>query len=372
MNTPDILIIGGGIVGCSLARELARSNLRIVVLERGDIGCASSSAAAGLLAPTFGPSPAGPLQELCRQSALLYPGWLQELYAHGASDVGYRQTGLLTVCLDAAEANLVHGLLQLERFPGRRAEWLDAEQLREREPGLCPRVLGAGWYPDDAHLDPARLVRETGRVAAQLGVEIRAHEPVSRLTCNGERGLTVHTQADSYQPGAVVVTAGAWSGALAETLGLHLPTRPVKGQMLLADCDVSPVRTPLHAGNTLLIPWPDGRVAIGVTVEEAGYDDCVRLDRLQQILQHAIELVPAVGRLALSHAWAGLRPATPDDNPYMGRVAGFDHVWISAGHYRKGTLLAPICARLLAASILADHPVEELEPFKPTRRQAPA
>lgn len=368
-TTPDVLIIGGGIVGCSLARELARGGARIVVLERGAIGCASSSAAAGLLAPTFGPSPPGPLQALCRRSALSYRDWIDELYAAGAQDVGYRRTGLLTVCLEAAEADRVRSLLPAEAFPGRRAEWLDARQLREREPALCESVLGAGCYPDDAHVEPARLVQQTARVAALLGVEIREHEPVARLERQGERVTAVHTSRGSYHPGIVVVTAGAWSGALAETLGLHLPTRPVKGQMLLADCEVSPVHTPLHAGNTLLIPWPDGRLAIGVTVEEAGFDDRVRLDSLRQILNRAIDLVPAVGQLALSHAWAGLRPATLDEWPIMGRVAPFDNVWISAGHFRKGTLLAPLCARLLAAAILSGRLVEELEPFQPTRQQ---
>lgn len=367
-TTPDVLIIGGGIIGCSLARELARDGARTVILERGAVGCASSSAAAGLLAPTFGPSPSGPLQELCRQSALIYRGWIDELYASGAQDVGYRQTGLLTVCLDAAEADLVRSLRSVEAFPGRRAEWLDARQLREREPGLCERVLGAVWYPDDAHVEPARLVRQTARVAALLGVEIRENEPVRELQREGSRVTAVRTEQATYHPGLVVVTAGAWSGALAETLGLHLPTRPVKGQMLLADCDVSPVQTPLHAGNALLIPWPDGRLAVGVTVEEAGFDDRVRLDSLRQILNRVIDLVPAVGQLALSHAWAGLRPATPDDWPYMGRVAPCNNVWISAGHFRKGTLLAPICARLLSASIRAGRVVEELAPFQPTRQ----
>ncbi|MBL8799315.1 MAG: glycine oxidase ThiO [Planctomycetia bacterium] len=369
-TTPDYLIIGGGIVGCSLALELARAGASVVVLERGAVGCASSSAAAGLLAPTFGPSPPGPLQVLCQRGALLYREWLDELHADGAQDVGYRQTGLLTVCLDASEAAQVRGLLSTEAFPGRRAEWLDAGQLRAREPALCDRVLGAGFYPDDCHLDPAFLVRETGRAAAMRGVEVREHEPVMQLDREGTRLVAVHTERQTYRPQCVVVAAGAWSGALAATLGLKLPTRPVKGQMLMAECAQLPVQTPLHAGNALLIPWPDGRLAIGVTVEEAGFDDRVRLDSLRQILNRVIELVPSVGGLALSHAWAGLRPATPNDWPYMGPVPTFDNVWISAGHYRKGTLLAPICARLLAKSLLAGRLVEELAAFHPGDAQS--
>src|SRR5262249_12474132 len=148
-------------------------------------------------------------------------------------------------------------------------------------------------------------------------VVIREHEPVRQIDRHGDRITAVHTGSGVYRPGIVVLTAGAWTGDLADAIGLHLPTRPVKGQMLLAECRVPPVQTPLHSAEALLVPWPDGRLAVGVTLEEAGFDDRVRLGSLSRILQHAIALVPAVGKLALDRAWAGLRPATPDGWPYM-------------------------------------------------------
>src|SRR5207302_4892455 len=134
------------------------------------------------------------------------------------------------------------------------------------------------------------------------------------------------------------------------------------------DCRVSPVQRPLAAGPALLVPRADGRLALGVTVEEAGFDDRVTLEGVRSILEPVCRLVPGVGRLPLVRAWAGLRPATPDGLPYMGPVPPMHNLWVSTGHFRKGILLAPVCARLVAQSILAGHVDETLEPFKPTRR----
>ena len=368
METPDVLIIGGGIIGVSLARALARSCSRVVVVEQGKVGFASSSAAAGLLSPTFDPQTAPALAEVCDRAAALYPEWVNELRADGASDFGYRRVGLLSVARDAAEAERLQADLRAS-VSRRRADWLDATELRRREPGLAEQVAGAVCFADDAHVDPARMVEQVARVATLAGVVIREQEPVRRVECQGDRITAVHTQRAVYQPGLVILTAGAWTGELAAPLGLHLPTRPVKGQMVLAECRTPPVTMPLHAGNALLIPWPDGRLALGVTMEEAGYDDRVRLDSLLQILRETIDLVPAVGRLALSHAWAGLRPATPDGLPYMGQPPSLRNLWVSTGHFRKGTLLAPLAAQLVAASIRAGRAVEELTPFRPTRFQ---
>jgi len=367
MESTDILIIGAGIVGCSLARELARAGQRVIVVDAGKVGGASSSAAAGLLSPRFDESGSGPFLDLCRRGAVIYESWVNELRSDGAGDVGYRRTGLLSIVTSADEAEKLRSSLPHDVSAGRRAQWLDRDELRRREPALSERVLGAAWYVDDAHVEPARLVQQVARVAALAGVTINEDEPVRKLDRDGDRISAVHTSRGSYRPGLIVLAAGAWSGELADAIGLRLPTRPVKGQMLLADCRVPPIRTPLHAGKALLIPWPDGRLALGVTVEEVGFDDRVRLDSLLRILSQTIELVPPVGELALSYAWAGLRPATPDGWPYMGPVPPWKNLWISAGHFRKGTLVAPICAKLLAESIRAGKLHDSLAAFRPER-----
>jgi glycine oxidase len=372
-TNPDYLIVGGGIIGCSLARELARTGAQVVLLERNAVGSEASSAAAGLLSPTFvDPTPHGPLIELCRQSAGIFEEWVKELRADGVDDVGYRRTGLLSIALDSAEAENLRNTLPEDNYHGRRALWLTAQELRRQEPALADHVQGAAYYPDDAHVDPPRLVRQVARAAQFAGAHIHEDEPVRRLERREDRIVAVHTLEASYQPGTVILTTGAWTGSFGEQIGLQLPTRAVKGQLLLADCRVSPVRTPLHAGDALLVPWSDGRLLLGVTIDEAGFDKQVRLEGLRQILQQTTELVPAVADLPLHRAWAGLRPATPDELPYVGPAPSLKNLWVSAGHFRKGILLAPICARLLAQSLRDGTLVSELSPFNPGRKTAPA
>lgn len=367
-DTPDILVIGGGIIGCSLARELARASRSVVVVERGRVGSGASTAAAGLLAPAVAGRSAGLLRDLTFSSAAGFEPWVEELRADGAGDVGFRRAGLLEVWTDAAEVERTRSALAELARPNRRAELLSGEELARLEPSLVSDLPGAVYYPDDAQVNPVRLMHAVARVAELAGVRIREHEPVLQLECVGDRVTMVRTASTRFEPGLVVLTAGAWSGELAGSLGMTLPTRPVKGQMILADCRVAPVRTPLFGNEALFVPRADGRLMLGVTVEEAGYDDRVTLEGVRTILQDTSRLVPSVGQLGLARAWAGLRPATPDEWPYMGPALLLRNLWVSTGHFRKGILLAPICARLMARSILAGHLDEELIPFKPTRR----
>jgi glycine oxidase len=365
MENPDVLIIGAGVIGCSLARELARANAAVTVLDRGQAGSAASSAAAGLLSPTVSAATSGSLAELCYQSGAIYEAWVEELRQEGADDVGFRRPGMLEVWTDGSAQS--EGDFLCASRPGHRVELLPAEEVRRREPALAPSVTGGVFYPDAAVVDPARLSREVARVAELAGVRIREGEAVLKMVRDGDRITAVRTTTANYRPGVVVLAAGAWSGILAEGLELTLPTRPVKGQLLLAQCRVPPVRTPLHAGEALFVPRADG-LLLGVTVEEAGYDDRVTLDGVHTILARTSALVPAVGQLSWARAWAGLRPATPDGWPYVGPLPPLRNLWVSTGHFRKGILLAPVCARLLARSILANRLDEDLVPFKPTRR----
>lgn len=366
METPDILIIGGGIIGCTLARELARVCKRVVVVERRRIGSGASSAAAGLLTPAVSTSEAGALIDLCLDSASSYQQWIEELRQDGAGDVGFGRPGLLDVWTEEAQAEVKRAELSLQSQ--RQVEILSESEVRRREPALTGPVAGAAFYPHDGLVDPVRLIGAVALVAERAGVVFHEMEPVLDAVRDGDHVSAVHTVAASYRPGLVVLTAGAWSGGLAQTLGLSLPTIPVKGQMLLADCRVAPIHGPLFAGDALFVPQADGRLALGVTVEHAGFDDRVTLDGVRRVLTSTCAVAPAVGGLPLIRAWAGLRPATPDGWPYTGPVPPLRNLWVSTGHFRKGILLAPVCARLMAQSILANHLDECLAPFKPTRR----
>lgn len=370
MESPDILIIGGGIIGCNLGRELALQGAQVVVVERATAGDAASSAAAGLLSPGLGMTLPAALLELALNSAVQYEGWLGELRSEGAADVGFRRPGVLELWTDPVEMEARRRAIVEQARPERPQQLLSGEDLRRREPALSDDVLGGVFYPDDAQVDPVRLTREVVRLSEAAGVVVRESEPVHQLQWDNDRVAGVHTARTVYRPGKVVLAAGAWSGGLLQTIGLALPVRPVKGQMLLADCRLSPVQVPVCAGDAMLIPRPDGSLALGVTVEEAGFDDRTTVDGTYQILAGVRKLVPSVGPLTLGRTWAGLRPATPDELPFMGPLPPLRNLWVCTGHFRKGILLAPLCTRLLARSILKDQLDDALVPFKATRRLA--
>src|SRR5262249_33571473 len=191
-------------------------------------------------------------------------------------------------------------------------ELLSVEELRRREPSLTGPVAGAAYYPDDAQVNPVRLLRGLAGVAERAGVTLREYEEVRRLERTGESIQRIHTSTATYQPGVVVLCTGAWTGLLADQLGPALPPRPGRGQMVLAEWRVPPLRTPVGAGDALFVPRPDGRLMLGVTMEEAGFVDQVTLAGVRAILNRTCALAPAVGELPLARAWAGLRPVTPD------------------------------------------------------------
>jgi glycine oxidase len=306
--------------------------------------------------------------DLCHQSAFLYESWVNELRSEGAADVGFRRQGLLEVWTDPSLMSQQRRPLVEHARPERPYQLLSGEDVRRREPALAAEVLGGVCYGHDAQVDPARLTREVARRAEAAGAVLRDNEPVYQLAWDRNRVQSVQTARATYQPGAVVLAAGAWSGGLLQTMGLALPVRPVKGQVLLAECRRAPVGVPVFCGDALLLPRPDGSLLLGVTVEDIGFDDRVTLDGVGRILDGVRRLVPAVGQLGLARSWAGLRPASPDGLPFMGPMPPLRNLWVSTGHFRKGVLLAPLCARLMARSILEERPDEALAPFKPTRR----
>jgi glycine oxidase len=187
METADFLVIGGGVIGCSLARELARVSGKVVLLERGRVGCGSSSAAAGLLAPGVSTAPAGPLIDLCYESASLYEAWVEDLRLDGAGDVGFARSGLLEVWTAPARTEEHRRDVADRMRPGGRVDLLSAAEVLRGEPALAAGVVGGAFYPDAAQVDPARLTRGVARVAALAGVVSRENEPVLRLVREGDR-----------------------------------------------------------------------------------------------------------------------------------------------------------------------------------------
>lgn len=351
----DAVIVGGGVIGLSCAWRLAEAGAAVAVVERGTPPAGATRVAAGMLAPVgelnFGEPQ---LLELTLAAAELYPGFVAELERAGGAATGYAERGALHVALDPDEAAALRRVHDLQRSLGLDAEWLSPRRCRELEPGLTTSFNGGVHAPGEAVVDPRALAGALVGACRAAGVELRFETDVATAVLDGERIAGVRTRGDEeLRAAAVVLAAGAWSGQagwLPERA--RPPVRPVKGQTLelRARDGVAPCERILCSERIYLVPRGDGRLIVGATAEEQGFDTAVTAAGVYELLREAHRLLPDVAELELVEAAAGLRPATPDNLPLVG-PAPLEGLHWATGHFRNGILLAPLAAKLLAESL---------------------
>jgi glycine oxidase len=365
-RTPDVLIVGGGIVGSAIAWRLAKDGLVVTLLEKGPIGREASWAAGGMLTPVHLAEYPPALAGACGASLALYEPLCREIAPLSTTDPEYRVTGLLLLVTDDAGDEAARMLEAWKRERGQPVERLTREEAIEQEPQLSPHVRRALLLPDIAQVRNNRMAVALCEAAAKKGAEIRPNTPVSGFLRVPGRLNGVKTPRGDVYAGTTVLAAGAWSADLVRPLGLDLQVRPVKGQMLLAAAPPGFCRRMILDGESYLIPRADGRIVIGSTLEDAGFDKTVTLDAVGDLAARAARLMPELGRLPLETSWAGLRPATPDRLPYIGRGA-LEGLIVATGHYRNGILLAPVTAEIVADLLAGQPPPIDLAPFNPLR-----
>ncbi|HKD19185.1 MAG TPA: glycine oxidase ThiO [Thermoanaerobaculia bacterium] len=368
----DVAIVGGGLIGCAVAAELARRGRSVVVIERAEPGSEASGAAAGMLTPQSDAHARDAFFELALESHSLYPSWLRDLSEETELDVGYRRWGQLR-CRFAGEPG--PGLA--ERYDWQRASGLavlgaPCPELADRIGGrLSPDVCDAVYFPDEAAVDPRALTRAAWRTAIRRGVEVRIGVRVvgfriERGSCRG-----VDTDAGAVEADATVDAAGAWA-AFSGQLPLPLPVAPVRGQIVRLALD-DPLPTIVASDDVYLVPRGDGTALVGSTVEHAGFHKAVTAEGVERLLGAARRLVPDLASGQFVDAWSGLRPATPDGWPVLGS-SPIRGLFFAAGHYRNGILLAPATASLVADEICGtasrDLTAFSIERFSPARRIA--
>jgi glycine oxidase len=367
VKTWDVIVIGGGIIGLSLAIALRKRGASVLVVERGEPGREASHAAGGMLVDCLVETPPA-LQALAAASARLYPEFAHELELESGMKVDLRDDG--TIFLPSAE-HLHH----LESAP------LLAAALADLEPALvatdCPAFL-----LKERSVDPRALTAAAWKTAKNRGVDFSSGDEVIAVTVAEGRATGVKTTKTEFPAAKVVNCAGAWSGQIrsgqisfgqmscGQVAAHPIPTRPVKGQML---CLVMPSRTLLkhviRTPNVYLIPRSDGRLLVGATVEEAGFDKRTDLATIQSLHKSAIALVPKLADARILETWAGLRPGTPDALPILGATSTPGY-YVATGHFRDGILLAPITAEVMTAVIEGRSPEHDLTAFLPARFQS--
>ena len=363
---PDLLIVGGGLIGCGAAYELAKAGLTVTLVERGTPGCEASSAGAGMLAPQAESSAASPWLGLGLASKALYPDLAAELHDQTGVDVEYQTGGNLFCFLDEEDAAVGRATCAWQVESGLKAELLGEDDVRRLEPDLSPEVRGALFLPEDHWVNNVRLMTALAQAAALQGVEFVRAE-VSALLRKGDRVLGVSAQGSEIAAGSVLLAAGAWSGQLAATAGLTLPVVPVRGQMLCLEGIPRRLHHLFHVKEHYLVPRANGEILVGSSMEWVGFVKQVTAEQIHAFLQAAIGLVPRLGELPIKATWAGFRPWAPDERPVIGPWPGLEGLFIATGHGRNGILLAPITARLMRELIVDGKASFDLTPFLPDR-----
>lgn len=349
----DAVIVGGGVVGLCCAWRLAQRGADVVVLDRAEPPAGATRVAAGMLAPigelAFGEPE---LLKLTVTAAERYPEFVAELEAASGVDTGYARRGALHIALDRDEAAELRRVHDLQRSHGLDAEWLPPRRCRRLEPGLTPSFNGGIHAPEEAMIDPRRLIAALLGALRGAGVEIRTGVEVTRPLLDGDRIEGVATDSgEELRAAATVLAAGAWSGVAAWLPSeARPPVRPVKGQILVlraADGE-PPCERILASERVYLVPRDDGRLIVGATTEERGFDTTVTAGGVHELLREAYRLLPDVAEMELVETLAGLRPGTPDNLPLVGPGA-LDGLFLACGHYRNGILLAPSAAEQIAA-----------------------
>lgn len=369
----DVIFVGGGVIGLSGAWLAARAGVQVTVVDPAP-GHGASWAAAGMLAPvteaTFGEEA---LQRLLTAAADRWPAFAAALGEAAGSDVGFRPCGTVAVALDPSDRAVIDQLLTYQQSLGLDARRLSGSDCRRLVPALAPGIRGGAEMPGDHQVDNRRLVAALLRACEEAGVTLVADRVVEVLTGpDGARGVRL-AQGGELAAGTVVACAGAWTGDIAGIPpGTLPPVRPVKGHILRlrgpADRPLleRTVRGLVHGRHCYLVPRADGRLVVGATSEERGFDTSVQAGAVHALLDDARSLVPGIDELELVECLAGLRPGSPDNAPFVGWTS-VPRLAVAAGHFRNGILLTPLTAEALAA-LLTGRPVPaEVEAFGPGR-----
>jgi glycine oxidase len=350
---PDVVVVGGGIIGTTIAYALARQGKRVTLLERESIGDGTSAASAGIVSPLDERHHPVELQDLLWRSLRSYPWLIGSLQEETGLAVGFQQWGTLLVAETEAEIADIRAVGTWLEERGFGVEWLDGPTVREAEPLLPVHVQGALRIDEGASVLVPQLVRATALAAQRYGATVLEHTAVVGMETAGDRVVAIQTARERIATAAVVLAAGAWSGQLTAPLGRPLPTLPVKGQMILIDGTTRRPRSIIGAPGVTgyVVPRADGLVWVGTTVERGRWGTRPTAHGLWFCIDTARRLAPALLQEELFCAGAGLRPGTVDDQPILGRLPGWRNVWVATGHFRLGIMLAPITAELIARAM---------------------
>ncbi len=364
----DVLIIGGGIIGLSIARELHKKRSgKITILERGRIGKEASHAAAGMLAPNAETEKLDAFYKFCDESNKLYSAFAEELFDETGIDVELNKSGTLYLALTKTDSAEIRRRFDWQKSAGLEIELLSANETRRLEPFVSPDVRESLFFPNDWQVENRKLICALENYAEINQINICENVEIKRLIIENGKVIGVEAHAEKFYGEKVILTAGAWS-SLIEAKNSNLPEiKPIRGQMISFHTAKQLFERTIYSPRGYLVPRHDGRILIGATVEDVGFDKDLTQAGIATLCETAFEIAPSLASLDILEKWAGLRPLVKDGLPILGDFSSIENFFIATAHYRNGILLAPLTAKIMAEKIAENKNSEYLKIFSPQR-----
>ncbi len=366
----EVLIIGGGIIGLAIARELRQKGVeKVKILEKNSTcGMEASSAAAGMLAPQAEADKADDFFDFCQASRDLYPNFADELFAETGIDIELDQTGTLYLAFTEKDADELEKRFAWQKQANLQVEKLSAKEVLQIEPNVSPKVLFGLRFPMDWQVENCKIIEAFVR-AKNRGEFVKSE--VRSLIIENNKVIGVETDMEKVYAPIVIIASGAWTSLIKDKLNLlsNIKVKPIRGQMIAFDDYGKLFRHVIYNRRGYAVPRKDCRILIGATVEDVGFDSRTTSAESASLLNVAFEISPEFEKLSLKKTWAGLRPFAADGLPILGAFPEIENLFIATAHYRNGILLAPLTAKILADKIAGNAESKYLEIFSPRRFQ---
>ncbi|SFE24378.1 glycine oxidase [Lentibacillus persicus] len=359
----DVIIVGGGVIGSSIAFQLSKRDYQVLIIEKDEIGQKASRAAAGMLGAQNELKSDSPLSSLSLQSRAMFPALAEELKSLSGIDIELLQSGILRIAQTKSESTRLKQAFAHQQESGEEALWLSGEQVKEKEPAINNAITGGLYMANDGQVNAPLFTKALAQSAVSLGADILEYTEVQEFLTENNHITGVNTTNGTFLADTVITAGGAWSNWLWEKTSVPLDLYPVKGECFSIRGNEHLITSSIFSESCYLVPKAGGRVIVGATQRPHNMDQSVPLEGLHSLMTSALQLVPELKHAKWETAWSGHRPQTADSLPYMDEHPEIQGLWLASGHFRNGILLAPLTG-LLMADYIEGKPVDKAFGFQ--------
>jgi glycine oxidase len=367
VTPPSVIVIGAGIVGCTIAHRLAASGARVQVIETRQPGQGATRASAGILAPYIEGHESSALRTLGRRSLDQFDTFIEQLRAESGHRVTYRRTGTFELALDEAGVDRLTALLSVLSAAGVEARWVQPADFADHEPLTTSAALGALLVPTHGFVGVTSVTLAAAAAAQKLGARFTTETGAIRVYSASSNRVGVDAGGVAWEADRVVLAAGSWSSLITVEGADPVPVKPIRGQLIQLQAKPGAMQRVIWGPHGYLVPWPDGAVLVGSTVEDVGFDESHTEEAVRSLIASAVALVPSLAEVPVTDVRTGLRPRGPDDLPILGPSAVIPGLIYATAHYRNGVMLTPLTVQLVEDLVLDkgnDPALRDLDPAR--------